>query len=136
VARGRQHLAAGEFRAGADDDRAGIDPVLRRPGAGKERPRHDDAQPDPDGVVSALWMFFGYSMAFGEGNAFLRFNPLAIFHAQGRGRRAQPGLCATIPHTSFMLFQMMFAIITPALISGAVAERIKFSSYCLFTCCG
>jgi Amt family ammonium transporter len=83
-------------------------------------------------VVSALWMFFGYSLAFGEGNAFFgSFTQYFMF--QGVGGAPNADYAGTIPHTSFMLFQMMFAIITPALISGAVAERIKFSSYLLFT---
>ena len=83
-------------------------------------------------VVSALWMFFGYSMAFGEGNAFFG-SPSQYFLLTGVGSAPNPDYAATIPHTSFMLFQMMFAIITPALISGASAERIKFSAYLLFT---
>ncbi len=83
-------------------------------------------------VVSALWMFFGYSLAFGEGNAFFG-SPSQYFMFKDVGGAPNPDYAATIPHTSFMLFQMMFAIITPALISGAVAERIKFSAYLLFT---
>lgn len=83
-------------------------------------------------VVSALWMFFGYSMAFGEGNAFFG-SPSQYFMLKGVGGAPNPDYAGTVPQTSFMLFQMMFAIITPALISGAVAERIKFSSYLLFT---
>lgn len=83
-------------------------------------------------VVSALWMFFGYSMAFGEGNAFCG-SPSQYFMLNGVGGAPNPDYAGTIPQASFMLFQMMFAIITPALISGAVAERIKFSAYLLFT---
>lgn len=82
-------------------------------------------------VVSALWMVFGYSMAFGEGNAFFG-NPTQFFLLHGVGGAPNPDYAATVPQTSFMLFQMMFAIITPALISGAVAERIRFSAYLLF----
>jgi hypothetical protein len=77
-------------------------------------------------VVSALWMVFGYSMAFGEGNAFFG-SPTQYFMLNGVGGAPNTDYAATIPHTTFMLFQLMFAIITPALISGAVAERIKFS---------
>jgi Amt family ammonium transporter len=84
------------------------------------------------GVVSVLWVVFGYSMAFAEGNAFVG-NPLTHLFLKGVGTDPNPDYAATIPHQTFMLFQMMFAIITPALISGAVAERIKFSSYLLFT---
>jgi len=82
-------------------------------------------------VMSLLWAVFGYSMAFGEGNAFFG-NPLQYFMLKGVGTAPNPDYGATIPHLSFMLFQMMFAIITPALISGAVAERMKFSAYLLF----
>jgi ammonium transporter, Amt family len=83
-------------------------------------------------VVTALWMIYGYSMAFGKGNAFFG-NPLQYFMLKGVGSAPNPEYAATIPQQSFMLFQMMFAIITPALISGAIAERIKFSAYVLFT---
>jgi ammonium transporter, Amt family len=84
------------------------------------------------GVVSLLWVLFGYSMAFGEGNAFCG-NPFKHFLLQGVGAEPNPDYAPTVPAQTFMLFQMMFAIITPALISGAVAERMKFSSYLLFT---
>lgn len=83
-------------------------------------------------VVSALWLVFGYSMAFGEGNAFFG-SPSQYFMLKGVLGAPNPDYAATVPHMSFMLFQMMFAIITPALISGAVAERIKFGAYVLFT---
>ena len=83
------------------------------------------------GLMSALWMVFGYSMAFGEGNAFFG-NPLQHLFLKGVGAAPNPDYAATIPHESFMLFQMMFVIITPALISGAVAERVEFSAYTLF----
>jgi len=83
-------------------------------------------------VISALWMIYGYSMAFGKGNAFFG-NPFQYFMLNGVGSAPNPDYGATVPQQSFMLFQMMFAIITPALISGAVAERIKFSAYLLFT---
>jgi ammonium transporter, Amt family len=82
-------------------------------------------------MVSALWMVFGYSMAFAEGNAFVG-NPFTYFFLRGVGGAPNPDYAGTVPQQTFMLFQMMFAIITPALISGAVAERIKFSAYVLF----
>lgn len=82
-------------------------------------------------LVSALWMVFGYSMAFAPGNAFVG-NPLTYFMLQGVGGAPNPDYAGTVPQQTFMLFQMMFAIITPALISGAIAERIKFSGYVLF----
>jgi Amt family ammonium transporter len=83
-------------------------------------------------VVSTLWMLFGYSMAFAPGNAFVG-NPLTYFLLKGVGGEPNADYSATVPQETFMLFQMMFAIITPALISGAVAERIKFKAYVLFT---
>jgi ammonium transporter, Amt family len=84
------------------------------------------------GLVSVVWVLYGYSMAFGEGNAFCG-NPLQYFLLRGVGASPNPDYAPTVPAQTFMLFQMMFAIITPALISGAIAERIKFSSYLLFT---
>jgi ammonium transporter, Amt family len=83
------------------------------------------------GLVSMLWMIFGYSLAFAPGNAFLG-NPMTYFMLNGVGAAPNPDYCGTVPQESFMLFQMMFAIITPALISGAVAERIKFKGYVVF----
>jgi len=83
-------------------------------------------------VVSVLWMIYGYSMAFGSGNAYCG-NPLQYFMLRGVGAAPNPDYAPTTPQESFMLFQMMFAIITPALISGAIAERMRFSAYLLFT---
>ena len=82
-------------------------------------------------VISILWMIFGYSMAFGDGNAFVG-NPLQYFMLHGVGAAPRADYAPTVPQETFMLFQMMFAIITPALISGAVAERMKFSAYLVF----
>ncbi len=82
-------------------------------------------------LVSVIWFVFGYSLCFGEGNAFYG-NPLQYLFLKGVGSAPNPDYAPTIPQSSFMLFQMMFAIITPALISGAVAERIRFSAYLLF----
>lgn len=84
------------------------------------------------GVMSVLWVIYGYSMAFGQGNAFFG-NPGQYFMLSGVSS-TQPNTtyAGTIPHQTFMLFQMMFAIITPALISGAFAERIKFKAFLLF----
>jgi Amt family ammonium transporter len=83
-------------------------------------------------LISVLWVVYGYGMAFGEGNAFFG-NPFQYLLAGGVGLEPNADYAATIPHQTFLLYQMMFAIITPALISGAVAERIKFSSYVVFT---
>lgn len=79
-------------------------------------------------LVSVIWMVFGYSLAFSEGNVFFG-NPLTHLFLKGVGAAPNPAYAPTIPAETFMLFQMMFAIITPALISGAVAERVKFSAY-------
>jgi ammonium transporter, Amt family len=84
------------------------------------------------GFVSLLWMVFGYSMAFGEGNAFFG-NPMQYFMLKGVGGAPNTDYAGTVPQTSFMLFQMMFAIITPALITGAFAERMKFGAFVLFS---
>ncbi len=82
-------------------------------------------------LISAVWMVYGYSMAFAGGNAFVG-NPLTYLFLKGVGLTPNVVYAPTIPHETFMLFQMMFAIITPALISGAVAERVKFSAYVAF----
>ena len=82
-------------------------------------------------LISAVWMVYGYSMAFAPGNAFCG-NPFTHLFLKGVGAAPDADYAGTIPAQTFMLFQMMFAIITPALISGAVAERIKFSAYVMF----
>ncbi|MGH7978547.1 MAG: ammonium transporter, partial [Limisphaerales bacterium] len=82
-------------------------------------------------LVSMIWMIFGYSLAFAPGNAFVG-NPRTYFMLSGVGGPPNPAYSNTVPQETFMLFQMMFAIITPALISGSVAERIKFKGYVLF----
>jgi Amt family ammonium transporter len=82
-------------------------------------------------VISLLWMVYGYSMAFGDGNAFFG-NPLQYLFLNGVGAAPDTNYAGTVPAQTFMLFQMMFAIITPALISGAIAERVKFKAYLLF----
>ncbi|HKI68764.1 MAG TPA: ammonium transporter, partial [Verrucomicrobiae bacterium] len=82
-------------------------------------------------VISTIWMVFGYSIAFSNGNAFIG-DPLTHLFLKGVGGAPNPAYAPTVPAESFMLFQMMFAIITPALISGAIAERIRFKAYLLF----
>jgi Amt family ammonium transporter len=82
-------------------------------------------------LVSTVWMVYGYGMAFGAGNAFFG-NPLSHLFLKGVGGAPDADYAGTIPAQTFMLFQMMFAIITPALISGAVAERVKFKGYVVF----
>src|ERR1700685_1168525 len=82
-------------------------------------------------VVSILWALVGYSMAFGEGNAFVGGTQYLFLHNVGAAPNAD--YAATIPQQTFMIYQLMFAIITPALISGAFAERMKFSAMLLFS---
>ena len=78
--------------------------------------------------VSILWFLYGYSVSFGDGNAFFgSFTQFAFL--RGVGGAPNPDYAATIPHQTFMLYQMMFAVITPALITGAFAERMKFSAF-------
>src|SRR5688500_18823816 len=81
-------------------------------------------------VMSVLWVVYGYSIAFGDASSVC--GGLTYFFLKGVGTTPNTDYAATIPHQTFMLFQMMFVIITPALISGAVAERMKFSAYLLF----
>jgi len=82
-------------------------------------------------VVSVVWAIVGYSLAFGEGNAFI--GDLRYLFLNGVGGAPNPDYAATIPQQTFMIYQLMFAIITPALISGAYAERMRFSAMLLFT---
>jgi Amt family ammonium transporter len=83
-------------------------------------------------VVSILWAVVGYSLAFGKGNAFIgSFTQYAFL--KDVGETPNGTYAATIPHTTWMIYQLMFAIITPALISGAYAERMKFSSMLVFS---
>ncbi len=82
-------------------------------------------------VVSVLWAICGYSLAFGEGNAFI--GDFRYLFLRGVGALPNADYAGTIPQQTFMIYQLMFAIITPALISGAFAERMKFSGMLLFT---
>ena len=84
------------------------------------------------GLVSVLWVVVGYTLAFGPDKGGL-IGGLDFLGFAGVGQEPNADLAATIPHVLFALFQMMFAIITPALITGAFAERMKFSGYVLFT---
>lgn len=82
-------------------------------------------------VVTLLWAVCGYSLVFGEGNAVLGNLHYAFLNGVGAAPNAD--YAPTIPHLTFMVYQMMFAIITPALITGAIAERVKFSATVLFS---
>ena len=83
-------------------------------------------------LISVQWLLWGYSIAFGPDVGHL-FGNLSWFAQIGVGLAPNPDYAATIPHQLFMVFQMMFAVITPALITGAFAERIKFSTFVVFT---
>ena len=84
------------------------------------------------GVVSILWVTIGYSLCFGESIHGIIGNPFTHLFFKGVGSGAPWSLAPSIPLLLFALFQLMFAIITPSLVVGAVAERIRFSSYILF----
>src|SRR5450759_2290328 len=84
-------------------------------------------------VISLQWVLYGYSLAFGPDTGSGIIGGLAWLGLQGVGGQPNADYAATIPHQVFMIFQAMFAIITPALIIGAFAERIKFSAFLLFT---
>jgi len=82
-------------------------------------------------VASVMWALFGYSLSFGDGNSFI--GDMRFVMMNGVGVEPNTDYAPTIPHLTWMAFQMMFAIITPALITGAFAERMKFSAMLLFT---
>jgi Amt family ammonium transporter len=81
-------------------------------------------------LVTALWAFFGYSLVFHSGNGFI--GNFGYLFLRGVGAAPDPDYAGTIPQQTFMVYQLMFAIITPALITGAFAERMKFKAMLLF----
>ena len=81
-------------------------------------------------LVTVLWAIIGYSLSFGQGNSFIGGVQNAFL--RGVGITPDADYAATIPAQTFMIYQLMFAIITPALITGAFAERMKFSAMLLF----
>jgi Amt family ammonium transporter len=83
------------------------------------------------GIVTIQWVLFGYSLSFGPDVHHL-IGDLSWIGLNGVGFEPNPNYAPTVPHQAFMLFQMMFAVITPALITGAFAERFKFSTYVVF----
>jgi ammonium transporter, Amt family len=83
-------------------------------------------------VVSLQWILFGYSLAFGPDTGYGIIGGLDWAGLRGVGAAPNGDYAGTIPHSVFMIFQGMFAVITPALIIGAFAERIKFSSFLVF----
>lgn len=83
-------------------------------------------------LISVQWVLWGYSLAFGPDKAHV-IGGLEWLGLNGVGLEPNADYGATVPHQAFMIFQMMFAVITPALITGAFAERMKFSSFLIFT---
>jgi len=84
------------------------------------------------GLISVEWALVGYSMAFGPDHWGI-IGDLSWFGLSGVGLAPFKGYAATVPHQAFMVYQMMFAVITPALITGAFAERFKFSAFLVFS---
>jgi Amt family ammonium transporter len=84
------------------------------------------------GVITLEWVLWGYSMAFGPDHGGL-IGGLDWFGLKNVGMDPSPDYGTTIPHVAFMIFQCMFAVITPALITGTFAERMKFTSFLIFT---
>jgi Amt family ammonium transporter len=82
-------------------------------------------------VITLLWAVCGYSLVFGKGNAFIGGFDYVFLH--GVGAAPNPVYAPTIPHQTFMIYQLMFAIITPALIAGAFAERVRFRAMMVFS---
>lgn len=84
------------------------------------------------GVITVAWIAVGFSLCFGESIGGIIGNPFTHFMFRGVGMATHPDFSPTIPFALFSLFQLKFAIITPALVSGAFAERVKFSGYLVF----
>ncbi len=86
------------------------------------------------GVIGVLWVVIGFSLAFGDSLGGVIGDPRTFVMFHHVGAETNPALAATIPFVVFAFFQLKFAIITPALITGSFAERVRFSSYLLFIC--
>ncbi len=84
------------------------------------------------GIITLEWVLWGYSMSFGPDHGGL-IGGLEWFGLKGVGMDPSPSYGSTVPHIAFMIFQCMFAVITPALITGAFAERMKFNAFLIFT---
>ncbi len=127
----RQRLDAGQRRAGPDDDRPGLalfyGGLVRRKNVLGTMMHSFILM----AVVTVIWAVVGYSLAFGGVIPFIGDFQFAFL--DGVGSAPNPDYAGTIPQQTFMVYQLMFAIITPALISGAFAERMKFSAMLLFT---
>ena len=83
-------------------------------------------------LISVQWVLWGYSLAFSPDTGAGLIGGLGWVALKGVGQVPNPDYAATVPHQAFMAFQMMFAVITPALITGAFAERISFKAYVIF----
>src|SRR2546422_1991781 len=83
------------------------------------------------GIITVQWIVIGYSVGFANGTSFL--GGLQWMGLNGVGATPNPDYAATIPHQTYMFYQLMFAIITPALMTGAFAERMKFSTFLVFS---
>ena len=86
------------------------------------------------GVITVIWVVFGFSLAFGDTIGGIIGNPSTFFMMKGMLGNATWKLAPTVPLVLFAMFQLKFAVITPALITGAFAERIRFNSYLIFLC--
>jgi ammonium transporter, Amt family len=84
------------------------------------------------GVISLLWVVVGFSLSFGDSIYGLIGDPRTYFMFRGVGSATEPTLAPTIPFVLFAMFQLKFAVITPALITGSFAERVRFSAYLVF----
>ncbi len=84
------------------------------------------------GVVSVLWAVLGFSLAFGGTNGFIGNFDFVGLKGLSSATAQIPGLTLVVPPLAFVAYQMMFAVITPALITGATADRLKFSAYAIF----
>lgn len=84
------------------------------------------------GIISIIWVVCGFSLSFGDDIGGVIGNPATFFMFKGVGAHTDPNLAPTIPLALFALFQMKFAIITPSLITGSFAERVRFSGYMVF----
>lgn len=86
------------------------------------------------GIVSVLWIVVGFSLSFGDSLGGIIGNPATFFMFKGVHGHTDPNLAPTIPLALFAMFQLKFAIITPALITGSFAGRVRFRAYMLFIC--
>jgi Amt family ammonium transporter len=84
------------------------------------------------GIITLVWILIGYSLAFGDDVGGIIGNPSSYYMYSNVGALPHPELAPTIPNSVFSMFQLMFAMITPILISGSLAERVNFKSWMVF----